>query len=545
MRAHRYQSPVSNAVRAIWLLGLGLLAPLPLWAVTVSGTVTDANTGVPVGSALVSVSMPVINQSASTLSAADGSYSLQFNQQGEATLSSTAIGYLGQSRTIVLPPGNQVVTEDVSLVPQRFVTGQLVDDDTGLPLSGRRSVRLYNQSGQLIRAQQTEEGGRFVFDALPDSPVAVCVIDASDAFLDECWEGRQAQFLDPLQIDDFTLIQPTLDANGTLVTLRLKHGASIRGRFVDRLTGAPIANHIAYIVLYDSLGRRLVGFANPRTDADGGFVVEGLAPVPHYLSASIHSPHYTHSVYPGVDCIEHLCNALDGSVIMPSVNGTDRLSTFALYPGGDISGRITAADSGQALAGIDVELLRAGFSLRWSTVAQATTDAAGNYRFTHLANGSYRVTTRTRSSFINQSLPGGPCFVQCGTQPTAAGLPLSMNQSLPDQDISLGLGVAVRGRAHQPGLSFSAMRITLFNEQGSALQTVSGDHAGQFHFNAWLPGTYYAQATNQGALCERYMGFDCLTTVTDTTPIILSNPGDIAEIEFSLPVEVIQLDSFE
>jgi hypothetical protein len=325
--------------------------------------------------------------------------------------------------------------------------------------------------------------------------------------------------------------------------MALTRGASLTGRLIDRQTGQALSDVDGRFVLYDVQGRRL-GVAMQRTSSQGGFVLEGLLELPYFLSVGVDIPYYTHSIYPGVDCIEFACNVLDGALVVPTFGEGRQLPPLALNPGGEISGRISAADSGEPLAGIEVRRLAA--TAFFVIVADQTMTAEdGSFSFDHVPPGQYRIATNTASTWINQSLPGGPCPGNCGLQAGGAFLPLGINEVLNDRDLALETGVAIRGRAHRPGLSFGQQQVAVFDHQGSRIQIVNGDREGLFHTFAWLPGTYYARSGGPVTSCELYMGFDCTTPVIDGTPILLPSPGDVAEISFDLSVDLLQIDGFE
>ncbi|MCB1588787.1 MAG: carboxypeptidase regulatory-like domain-containing protein [Xanthomonadales bacterium] len=531
-------------LQATWIVCLAMWACGPLSAATIFGRVTDADSGMGVAGVSVSVSIPLVAGGVSTVSAADGSYSMEFNQTGDANLRAIAAGYLEFSRIIGVPGTGQSLNEDIALETERFITGRLLDADSGLPLTGR-AIRVYTPSGEFAGEQLTDGSGRFVFAALQNRTYAVCVLDSNDEYLNQCWDGRHAQFLSPLGQLDFTPVLPSVDSGTEQIVMSMQRGASLRGRLVDRLTGQGIAHGQARIVLYDGQGQRMDGVSTPITDVDGGFLIEGLLQLPHHLSAGVQAPYYTHSVYPGVDCDESSCNALDGAVVIPTTDVSVSLPPFALYPGGSIHGRVIKADSGDGFEGVEMTLFQASF-IFWLPVDQTVTAADGSYRFDHRPSSQYRVATNTRSAWINQVAPGGPCLGNCGTQTSGGSLLLGMNEALEVGDIALTLGAAIHGQAHQPGLSAGTHRVTLFDEQGIQRQSKTADLHGRFQFDAWLPGTYYAQSSDLFEHCERYMGFACTgAPVTDATPILLTTAGDVVEITFGLPVEIIQLDGFE
>jgi bacillopeptidase F (M6 metalloprotease family)/subtilisin family serine protease len=92
---------------------------------TISGTVTNARTGAPIGGATVQVMED--GRVAPVITAADGTYSLQA-LQGTYTLRITAPDYKAFRATVAVP-GNGTVTQHAALEPFIGFPGQLVYDD--------------------------------------------------------------------------------------------------------------------------------------------------------------------------------------------------------------------------------------------------------------------------------------------------------------------------------------------------------------------------------------------------------------------------------
>ncbi|MHA2621398.1 MAG: carboxypeptidase regulatory-like domain-containing protein [bacterium JZ-2024 1] len=107
---------------------------------TVRGKVTDIRTGAPIFQA--SVTLFGFSGPITALTDERGEYAFTGVDPGQRSIAVDKPGYISQSREFFANPG-ETVTLDFSLVPRSgtvngSVSGRVVDDDTGLPISGAR-----------------------------------------------------------------------------------------------------------------------------------------------------------------------------------------------------------------------------------------------------------------------------------------------------------------------------------------------------------------------------------------------------------------------
>jgi hypothetical protein len=208
------------------------------------------------------------------------------------------------------------------------------------------------------------------------------------------------------------------------VELRLTRGSSIQGRIVDSSSGAPVLD--ASVTLVRPLGgggpgggpgaaalALLSGDADSRSDADGRFVIGGLAPGSYTVMAR--HPDYA-----------------DSSALVEVKDGPAAVD-LRLTAGGRVGG-IVLSETNAPLAGAAVTLAsgaaggggfgRGGFGGGQSTV----TDEGGRFRFTHLAAGRYTVEASLR-----------------GHQAPPVELILQAGEALENLTLSLASGARIRG----------------------------------------------------------------------------------------------------
>ncbi|MEA2633982.1 MAG: large repetitive protein [Chloroflexota bacterium] len=103
------------------------LAPNPG---TITGTVTDSGSTAPIAGATVSYG------GGSTTTDGSGSYTLANVAEGSYTVTASATGYAGQSRTVTVGPG-ATATQNFALTPPNgAITGTVTNATTGTPISG-------------------------------------------------------------------------------------------------------------------------------------------------------------------------------------------------------------------------------------------------------------------------------------------------------------------------------------------------------------------------------------------------------------------------
>src|SRR5688572_20823439 len=249
-------------------------------------------------------------------------------------------------------------------------------------------MALGSAGGPLLMRIQRLLGVASVGRPLPPLWVAV----ASLALIVAMFTGTYAQRQSP-----GTLSQDTGD------------GAVLRGRVVDARTGKPVAGasvRAQYVTGVENPPRCPIGdceFIADRnagrisvyrvtTAADGSFDVRGVKPGDYEVAAV--APGYMQRYF------GQTSDDMPEVPVHVSAGQSATAIEIRLEPAASVSGRIFS-DSGDGLAGVEVELLRRGYlpgGARPMTIAFAQTEDMGTFRFRNVPAGEYYVRAYTSRS---------------------------------------------------------------------------------------------------------------------------------------------------
>src|SRR5688572_10841026 len=251
----------------------------------------------------------------------------------------------------------------------------------------------------------------------------------------------------------YTGIYAQSQSPGTLSQLDTGDGAALHGRVVDASTGKPVAGasvRAQYVTGVENPPRCPIGdceFVADRnagrlsvyrvtTAADGSFEMRGVKPGDYEVAA----------VAPGY-MQRYFGQTSDDMPEMPVHVAAGQSATaieVRLERAGSVSGRVFS-DSGDGLAGVEVELLRRRAYLpggaRPMTIAFAQTEDMGTFRFRNVPAGEYYVRAYTSSSLA----------------PTRGAGVLSYTATFyPDAtDVTLAQPVVVGGGQELAGIDFA------------------------------------------------------------------------------------------
>jgi beta-lactamase regulating signal transducer with metallopeptidase domain len=239
---------------------------------------------------------------------------------------------------------------------------------------------------------------------------------------------------------------------GTLSPPDTADGALLRGRVVDASTGKPVAGasvRAQFITGVENPPRCPIGDCEVLLDpiaghipvyrvttaADGSFAVRGVRPGDYDVAAV--APGYIQRYFGQTsdDMPEMPVRVATGQ----SVSSID----VRLEPAGAVSGRIFS-DSGDGLAGVEVELLRRGsrpFAARPTPIAFAQTEDMGTFRFRNVPAGEYYVRAYTSRSLVPTREAGALAY-------TATFFPDA-------SDVALAQPVIVGGGQELAGIDFA------------------------------------------------------------------------------------------
>ncbi len=142
---------------------------------------------------------------------------------------------------------------DFELARGASVSGTVRDAETGRPIANAR-LSSGPVGGDHLSWTNTDFNGNYTLNGLPEGAIEIQV--RSDGYIDVDKEVRVGQ------------------RNLTGIDVELKRGASISGRVIDAETGAPIGRVGIDANRDDGNGHG----EYTQTDADGRYVVQGLAP---------------------------------------------------------------------------------------------------------------------------------------------------------------------------------------------------------------------------------------------------------------------------
>jgi serine/threonine protein kinase/protocatechuate 3,4-dioxygenase beta subunit len=339
---------------------------------TISGTVTDAATGLPI------VDVEVDAEDArcrgtrpDTRTDAQGRYVMQGFAPGDYRIRvlSDDRGYIRQyyqdaldceeSNLVTVLGSDSVEGIDFQLSSGATISGRVFDAETGLPIFDA-GISVAPTRGDDVAWSNTDGGGRYVIQGVPDGSVEVNVHG----------EGY---------IEERTRVEVSGTERIAGLDFGLARGSTISGRVVDAETGLPIPNiRIKADSIFDEPG------VDGDTDADGRFELIGVAPGTYKLRAEGDRKGYIRTFYD--DKLDWDNGDLVTVSGRSSVDGID----FALERGTSASGRVIDDETGLPIPNIELSAR----PLDGDDVSWSRTDADGNYTLRALPVGLVEIRTR-------------------------------------------------------------------------------------------------------------------------------------------------------
>jgi hypothetical protein len=325
------------------------------------------------------------------------------------------------------------VTSGIDAVLQRSgqMTGRVTAADGGSPLSGV-SVIAYNTNGSFVESDSTDATGVYTITGLTTGSYRLRFDPSSGTslpYLGEYYNNKSSlATADPITV--------TLGSVRESVDAVLDRGAQITGRVTAADGGAPLQFVSVYI--YNSNGSFV---DSTSTNANGVYTTTGLASGSYRLRfrtqfASGTAANYVDEYYNDKSTLP---TADPIPVTIPNIaSGIDAV----LIRGGQITGTVTAADTGGPLIGVEVDAYNSnGVEVRYDY-----TDSAGNYVLPGLPTGTYRVRFRsTTVSIVNgcsvtQKTYTEEYYNDKPTLATADGVPVTAPNTTSGINAALGVG---------------------------------------------------------------------------------------------------------
>ncbi len=513
----------------------------------ITGTVTDAGTGLP----LANVSVQIYNSCNSFVTSASTNSSGVYTTGGLLSgtfyaLTSNSLGYVDELYNNTPCPGGSCTVSsgtpisvtvgattagiDFGLAPGGRISGTVTDAGTSLPLANV-TVDLYSASGSWAGYGNTNSVGAFVsYNGLPSGSYYARTWN-SLGYVDELYNNIPCP--GGCSVTGGTPISVTPGTTTTGIDFALIQGGRISGTVTDEATGLPLPS--VPVRIYGSSGSQVTSVS---TNSSGVYTSSAGLPSGMYYARTSNSLGYIDELYNDISCPNGACTATSGTPITVTAGATSGGIDFALAPGGRISGTATDASSGLPLGSISVGI----YSSSGTNLTSGFTNASGVYTSSGgLPTGTYYARTSNSLGYLDElydniSCPGGTCTASSGTP-----IDVTVGATTNGINFALASGGRISGMVTDAatGLPLLSVQVRIYNSAGTQVASSNTSCSGAYITGSGLPsGTYYARTSNSlGYIDELYNNISCpggSCSPTSGTPITVTQGTTTAGIDFGL-----------
>ncbi len=536
----------------------------------ISGTVTDATTGLAITSGRVqlwnaagsyvgsgglnSSGMYTVSGLASgTYFAATDAYSNDYLDELYDDLPCGA-GCLATSGTPIAVVVNATTSGiDFALDHAGALSGAVTETSTGGPLTGI-GIEVWSSGGSFVASSSTDTSGIYTVGGLATG--AYFVTTTSSGYINQLYDGLPCEGgCDPTV---GTPVATAVNSTTRHIDFALDRGAILAGTVTAAASGGPLSNVRVDIWVAD--GQRV---DYDYTDATGGYAVDGL-PSGTFFVTTDNNASYMDELYDDLQCPGggfSGCNPTTGTPVATVINTTTAGIDFELESFGALTGTVTDDATGDPVSGLRVELWDAAGAYLWSR----TTNASGSYTFAGLAAGTYYATTDNFNGYLDEMYDDLPCVngAPSGCDPDK-GTPIVVVLGATTTGIDFALIATDTGLTGVvtdavTGSPMPGVLIDIWSAAGAHLETTVTRPSGAYYAGL-EPGVYFVStdAGNGTRADEIYdnlscpgpaFGGHCDPTAGHPVSVVESGsvgqPGVTADIDFALESSVIFADGFE
>lgn len=509
---------------------------------TVTGTVFDAATGLPVTTPGASLRVQAVEFSNQT--PPGGTNNVLIDSSGNYTLSlppgryhlrttSNNLGYINQAygfgncvdslycpryvgTIVTVPDGGSVTGINFSMPLGGRITGTLTRSDTAAPVSGT-VVQVAGESGTAFSSGTTDASGNYSIGGLAPGRYRVFVTPtgALSNFLSEVYNNVPCNVSDCLSVQGVSWV--TITGTETVSGINLSVDAasnSISGTLTTAETGALIVGDGSFTRYVTVRSEDQETSITVEPDASGVYTVTSLRPGNYIVSA--YAPDRTPQVVTGTgpvttaDCLADQCDFLAvGARISVGLSTNVTGVNLALPIAARISGTIRAAVGATPIAGALV-------TAYGPTNGSATTDASGNYTISGLPPGVYYLSAdATAQNYVVTWLGGTICRGFHCAAGVGAPVTVAANSTVSGQDINLTVGGTLSGlitdqQSGAPAPRFT--RIELFDTSNRLVAQQFGSGLSGYSVPGLSPGAYkavFASSSAVGWIDTAFGGLPC------------------------------------
>ncbi|MBN2238494.1 MAG: carboxypeptidase regulatory-like domain-containing protein [Dehalococcoidales bacterium] len=354
--------------------------------------------------------------------------------------------------------GQATTNINFDLEPGGSISGRVTDNETGQPLAGFYvgTILFSTVTGyhECYGGAQTDVNGNYTIYGLPEGQYAVRA---------NAWNGYIEQLY--RYADDYTGAIPvtvTAAANTPNIDFSLEQGGVISGTVIDSGTQDPVPNLNVFATDYTTN----LWKGSALTDVNGNYSFTVPAGTFRVRTCSTCSGlMYLDEYY------DNTRDIVSAQQLTVAAHQTVDNINFSLDMGGNISGKVTDNNTGQPLAGIDVNIiLFSTLSGYHEFYGGVKTDAEGNYTTFPLPEGQYAVRIDTANGYCLQY------YQYADDQNGAVPVTVTADTNIPGIDFSLKAGGTITGTV-----------IDSVTQQPIPNLHV---HANDYDTNVWLGGTH-------------------------------------------------------
>ena len=522
----------------------GLPVPVPSVVVGyISGTVTDATSGLPLANVDVSIHDSSGNYVASGRTDSSGAFTSTPGLLAGTYYARTwnARGYLDElyddfacalptctvtsGTPIQVAPGATTAGIDFGLSPGGRISGTVRDAATSLPLA-YAYIEVFDSAGDAVTYGTTDGAGLYTsYRGLPSGTYYARA--SENQYLDELYDDIPCAA--GCTVTSGTPIGVTVGLTTTAIDFGLTPGGRISGTVTDTATKVPLAN--LRIIVSDSAGQYVT---DATTDGSGVYTITGLLTSGTYYARTANSRDYIDELYDDIPCAAG-CTVTSGTPIGVTVGATTTGIDFALGRAGQVTGTVMDAVTGQPLANMYVNLFGSGGG--YLTFAQ--TDAFGAYTFSRVLNSGTYYARGGGQGYLAELYDDIPCATGC-TVTSGTPISVTVGATTTGIDFRLSPGGRITGTVRDAvtGQPLSHVFVDIFDSTGEWVASGETKSAGVYTSDgALVSGTYYAQTGNSDYFYELYDDIPCpglACTVTSGTPIAVTVGATTAGIDFDL-----------
>jgi 5-hydroxyisourate hydrolase-like protein (transthyretin family) len=439
----------------------------------ISGTVTDATTHDPLGNVEVDVYDSGDDFVTSVITDPDGTYTFSGLGTGdyEVGFSPSTGGFapqfyknkstLATATTVSVTAGATTSGIDAALVSGGQITGKVTNAAGGAAMANVE-VDLYDSSEDFLASTTSAADGTYSFSGLVGGTYEVGFTPSGN-FSPQFYNGKATlDGADPVSV---TTGKTTSGINGALSA-----GGQISGTVTSAASHDPLQG--VEVDVYDSSDE----FVNSTTTAASGtYTLSGLTPG-SYEVGFVPTGNLLPQFYNGQASLDN------ANAVTVTASHTTSGIDAALAAGGNISGTVTDAASGDPMVGVEVDV----FDSEDNFITSTTTAADGTYTVTGLAAGSYEAGFFATGNFLPQYYNGKASLA------TASSVSVSSGETTDGIDAALAAGGQITGTATDSSThaGVANVEVDLYDSTGTLVSFTDTAADGTYTLPGIAAGSY-------------------------------------------------------